>query len=141
MFFLPLDRQVIDLNWKVAHEFLYTAERLPSFGYNLPTNCFCGYFMESSEHLFFSYPLMQSGIDFVQSLLFRTSPLAPSLTVRHMPFGFNANEHLCVPRVFYYLLNLCIFLVWRQRNDHRFRSVSLLPAPMRSQRCCKSCFR
>ena len=77
LFFLPLDRQVIDLNWKVAHGVLYTAERLSSFGYNLPTSCFCGYYMESSEHLFFSCPVIQSAIDFIQSLLFRASPLAP----------------------------------------------------------------
>ena len=31
LFFRPLDRQVIDLNWKLAHGVLYTAERLASF--------------------------------------------------------------------------------------------------------------
>ena len=34
LFYMPLDRQVIDLNWKVAHGVLYTAERLSSFGYH-----------------------------------------------------------------------------------------------------------
>jgi len=136
LFFLPLDRQVIDLNWKIAHGVLYTAERLSSFGYNQPTNCFCGYHMEFSEHLFFSCPLIQSGIGFVQSLLFRASPLAPSLTVRHMLFGFSSDEPLCVPRVFSYLLNLCKFLVWCQRNDYRFRSVP--PSALRLLTCLKS---
>ena len=32
LFLMPLDRQVIDLNWKLAHGVLYTAERLASFG-------------------------------------------------------------------------------------------------------------
>ena len=32
--FFDLDRQVIDLNWKIAHGVLYTAERLSSFGLN-----------------------------------------------------------------------------------------------------------
>ena len=77
LFFLPLDRQVIDSNWKVAHGVLYTAEWLSPFGYNLPTSCFCGYHMESSEHLFFSCPPIPSAIDFIQSLLFWASPLAP----------------------------------------------------------------
>lgn len=122
LFFMPLDRPVIDLNWKIAHGVLYTAERLSSFGYDIPTSCFCGYHMESSEHLFFSCPLVQSGIGFVQSLLSRASPLAPSIDVRHMLFGFSRDELLCVPRVFCYLLNLCKFLVWCQRNDYRFRS-------------------
>ena len=35
LFFMPLDRQVIDLNWKLAHGVLYTAEHLASFGYQL----------------------------------------------------------------------------------------------------------
>ena len=134
---MPLDRQVIDLNWKVAHGVLYMAEQLSSFGYNLPTNCFGGYHMESSEHLFFSCPLIQSGIDFIQSLLFRASPLAPSITVKHMLFGFSSDELLCIPRVFSYLLNLCKFLVWCQRNDHRFRSVP--PSAPKLLVCLKSC--
>ena len=50
--FLPLDRQVIDLNWKIAHGVLYTAERLCSFGYDIPKACFCGFHLESSDHLF-----------------------------------------------------------------------------------------
>ena len=118
---MPFDRQVIDLNWKIAHGVLYTAERLNSFGYDIPTSCFCGHHMESLEHLFFSCPLSQSGIGFIQSLLFCTSPLAPSINVRHFLFGFNSDELLCVPRVFCYLLNLCKFLVWCQCNDYRFR--------------------
>jgi len=120
--FMPLDRQVRDLNWKVAHGVLYTAERLISFGYQYPPSCFCGYHLESLEHLFFSCPLTQSGIDWIQSKLFLASPLAPSITVRHALFGFSSDDFLCVPRVFAYMLNVCKFLVWAQRNDFRFRS-------------------
>ena len=50
--FMPLDRQVIDLNWKVAHGVLYTVEHLTFFGYSLPLECFCGNHLESLEHLF-----------------------------------------------------------------------------------------
>ena len=139
LFFLPLDRQVIDLNWKVAHGVLYTAERLSSFGYNLPTSCFCGCYMESSEHLFFSCPLIQSAIDFIQSLPFRACPLPPPpppIIVRHMLFGFSSDELRCVPRVFPYLLNLSKFLVWCQRNDYRFRSVP--PSALKLLACLSS---
>ena len=118
---MPLDRQVIDLNWKVAHGVLYTAERLSSFGYSLPLACFCGYHLESLEHLFFSCPLVQSGYAWIQSLLVQACPLGPDITVRHALFGFTADELRCVPRVFCYLLNVCKFEVWRQRNDLRFR--------------------
>ena len=120
--FMPLDRQVRDLNWKIAHGVLYTADRLISFGYQYPAACFCGYHLESPEHLFFSCPLVQSGFDWIQSMLFVASPTAPSITVRHVLFGFSSDHLLCVPRVFAYMLNVCKFLVWVQRNDYRFRS-------------------
>ena len=122
LFFLPLDRQVCDLNWKIAHGVLYTAERLSSFGLSVPLACFCGYYSESLEHLFFSCPLVQSGYAWVQTMLSQASPLAPSLNVRHALFGFSADDLRCVPRVFSYLLNVCKYLVWVQRNNFRFRS-------------------
>lgn len=120
---MPLDRLASDLNWKVAHGVLYTADRLISFGYAIPSGCFCGYHLESAEHLFFSCPLAQSGIAFVQSLLSVAAPLAPSIDVRHILFGFDSDELRCVPRVFCYLLLICKFFIWVQRNDWRFRSV------------------
>ena len=107
LFLMPLDRKVIDLNWKVCHGVLYTAARLSSFGYNHSTICFCGFHMETSEHLFFSCPLACSGIDWIQSLL----------------FGFSPDEMRCIPRVLVYLLLVCKYLIWIQHNDHRFRSV------------------
>lgn len=124
LFFFPLDRKVIDLNWKICHGVPYTAERLSSFGYAVNTSCFCGYHTESLEHLFFSCPLAQSGIAWIQTLLSTASPLAPSLCVRHLLFGFDSDEFLCVPRVLSYLLCVCKFFVWVQRNDFRFRSVA-----------------
>lgn len=121
--FLPLDRKCIDLNWKICHGVLYTAARLSSFGYNYPTACFCGHPLESSDHLFFDCPLARSKIDWIQSLIYVTSPLAPSISLRHMLFGFNSDEFLCLPSIFAYLLCVCKFVIWTQRNDHRFWSV------------------
>ena len=120
--FMPLDKSVIDLNWKVAHGVLYTAERLVSFGLQLQLSCFCGAHSENLVHLFYSCPLAQSGISWVQSLLFLFSPVCPSLTVRHLLFGFSNSELRATPKVFSYLLNVCKYFVWLQRNDHRFRS-------------------
>ena len=48
----------------------------------------------SSDHLFFSCPLAQSGIACIQSLLFQASPLAPSIELPHMLFSFSRDE-LC----------------------------------------------
>ena len=58
--FFDIDRQVIDLNWKIAHGVLLTAQRLVRFGLSVPLSCFCGSPVESLEHLFFSCPLAQS---------------------------------------------------------------------------------
>ena len=120
--YLPIDRRVIDLNWKVAHGVLYTAERLASFGYPFQLSCFCGSQPEDLGHLFFSCPLAQSGIDWIQSLLFLHSPQCPSLTARHLLIGFSSTELRSTPMVFSYLLNVCKYFIWLQRNDHRFRS-------------------
>ena len=110
-----------DLNWQIAHGVLYTAAPLSSFGYSLQTSCFCGYHSECLEHLFFACPLAQSGYAWIGTKLSLASPLAPSIDVRHALFGFSSDEMRCVPRVFAYLLNVCKYFVWAQRNDFRFR--------------------
>ena len=121
--FFDLDRPVIDLSWKVAHGVLYTAERLSSFGYDIPLSCFCSAPCESLQHLFFDCPLAVSVLSWLQSLLFCASPLSPTILVRHVLFGFSADELRVVPRVFVYLLNVCKFCIWWARNDFRFRRV------------------
>ena len=122
LFFMPLDRKPIDLYWKVAHGVLYTGHRLVSFGLNVPPDCLRGHSDETLEHLFSYCPLAQSGLDWIQSLLFLSSPLAPAITVCHVLFSFCSDELLCVPCVFCYLLSLLKFFVWCERNDYRFWS-------------------
>ena len=92
LFFFDTDRQVIDLSWKIAHGGLYTAARLASFGYDFNTSCFCGPVSETLEHLFFHCPLAFSVLSWLQSLMFISSPLAPSLVCRHALFGFSPDE-------------------------------------------------
>ena len=75
LFFFDLDRQVVDLSWKVAHGVLYTAQRLGSSGLPVPLSCFCGAPVESLEHVFFSCPLAQSILPWLQSLLFAFTPM------------------------------------------------------------------
>ena len=119
--FFDTDRCVIDLSWKIAHGVLYTAARLASFGYDF--NTFCGPVSETLEHLFFYCPLAYSVLSWLQSLMFVSSPLAPSLVCRHALFGFSSDELLVVPRVFVYILNVCKFFIWHARNDFHFRNV------------------
>ena len=123
LFFFDMDRQVIDLSWKVAHGVLYTADRLSSFGYAIPTACFCGHASESLDHLFFSCPLAVSVLSWLSSLLFLSSPSFGPILLRHVRFGFSEDELLCVPRFFVYALNVCKFSIWVARNDFRFRDV------------------
>ena len=61
LYLMPLDRQVSDLNWRIAHGVTYTADRLISFGYHFDPMCFCGG-TETPEHLLFSCSLAQQGI-------------------------------------------------------------------------------
>ena len=81
------------------------------------------YPVETLYHLFSLCPLAQSGISWVQSLLFRAAPLAPTLTIRHLLFGFSNDELLVVPLLFVYLLNVLKFQMWVMRNNHRCRQV------------------
>lgn len=131
--FFDLDRQVTDLSWKIAHGVLYTAQRLVSFGLQVPLLCFCGAPIESLEHLFFYCPLAQSVLAWLQSLMFSFSPMSPVLLCRHALFGFNLDELRATPRIFVYLLNVCKLLIWQSRNDYRFRDVSPGATPIVAQ--------
>ena len=114
MFFMPLDRKPIDLCWKVAHGVLYSAHRLVSCGLNVPPDCLCGQSDGTLENFFFHCVLAQSGLGWIQSLLFLSAPLAPAITVRQVLFGFICDELLCVRRVFCYLLSLLFCLVSKE---------------------------
>lgn len=117
----PLDRPVIDLNWKIAHGVLYTVDRLLSFGYALDPACFCSLPLETAHHLFYEYPLAQSVLSWLQSVMFRCDPLLPSLSLRHVLFGFSPDELVSVLRIFVYLPNICKNFIWLARNDFRFQ--------------------
>ena len=118
--FFDLDRQVIDLNRKIAHGVLYTAQRLVSFGLSVPLSCFSGAPVESLEHLLFSCPLAQSVLSWLQSLMFSFSPMCPAILCRHVLFGFSSDDLCVTPRIFAYLLNVCKFVIWQPQNDYHF---------------------
>lgn len=122
LFLFNLDRPVIDLSWKITHGVLHTAAPLFSFGLNYGVSCFCRLAPETLEHLSFC-PLAQSVLSWLQSLMFRSSPRCPSLSCRHVLFGFNPDEFCVVPNVFVYILNVCKYFIWRARNDFHFHDV------------------
>ena len=118
-----LDRPVIDLSWKIAHGVLYTAACLFSFGLNYGVSCFCRLAPETPEHLFFSCPLAQSVLSWLQSLMFRSSPRCPTLCCRHVLFAFDPDELRAIPNIFVYILNVCKYFIWLACNDFRFRNI------------------
>ena len=60
----------------------------------------------------------------VKILKFLAAPLAPSISLRHLLFGFSSDELTVVPRVFVYLLFDLKYCIWSQRNDFCFNSVT-----------------
>ena len=121
--FANFDRSVLDFSWKVAHGVALIAQRLISFGLHMSQHCFCGPVLESLSHRVFACPLAQSVLSWLQSLIFRYSPMSPVLVLRHVVFGFNLEELRLLPPVFVYILNVCKFCIWLTRNDFRFRSL------------------
>lgn len=115
-FIFYLDRPVIDLSWKVAHGVLYTAKRLSYFGclafVLFPVNLF--------GICFFDCPLAVSVLSWLQSLLFYSWPLSPTILVHHVSSGFSSGVLRVVPRVFVYHVNICKFCIGWAQNDYRF---------------------
>ena len=139
LFWFSLDRPVIDVSWKIAHGVLRTGQRLVStFGMShIPIACFCNPLStESLEHLFFSCPLAQAVLSWLQSLMSRCSALIPSLLCRQVLFGFNCDELRVVPRGFVYMLNVCKYFLWSARN-YRFRDI----LPSSGTVCAQVCAR
>ena len=77
--------------------------------------------MELLQHLLFYCPLAVSVLSGLQSIMFLASPLCLTILLRHILFGFSADD--VVPRVFVDLLNVCKFCIWGACNDFRFRGV------------------
>ena len=108
LFCFSLNRRVIDVSWQIAQGVLRTGQRLVStFGMShIPIACFCNPLStESLEHLFFSCPLAQAVLSWLQSLMSRCSALIPSLLCQHVLFGFNSDELRVV------LVGLCVCLM------------------------------
>lgn len=111
--FFDMDRQVIDLNWKIAHGVFYTTQRLVSFGLSVPLPCFCGARVESLENLFFFYPLAQcpvlASVPYV--LLFsNVSCYLMSSCSFWLQLWWVAchSSHFCLPSLRLQILNLAI---------------------------------
>ena len=83
--------------------------------------CVCSSCLETAHHLFYECPLAQSVLSWLQSVMFRCNPLLPSLSLRHVLFGFSPDELVSVLRIFVYLLNICKYFIWLAQNDFYFQ--------------------
>lgn len=63
---MPLDRHVIDTNWKIAHGVIYTADRLVSFGMAVDPTCHCTNDRETLQHLFFGCVFTEAVLEQLQ---------------------------------------------------------------------------
>ena len=103
--------------------FVYYCSFVFFFGLNYGVSCFCKLVPEMPEHLFFSCPLAQSVLSWLQSLMFCSSSCCPSLSCRRVLFCFDPGELPFVPNVFVYMLNVCKYFIRHAHNDFRFRDV------------------
>ena len=92
--FVNFDQPVFDFSWKVAHGVFWTAQRLVSFGLHVSQHCFCGPVLELLSHLLFPCPLAQSVMRWLQSLIFRYSPLSPVLLLCHVLFRWETGASM-----------------------------------------------
>lgn len=115
----------MNLSWKIAQGVLCTAERLHGFGYAMSLYSFCGFPLESLDHLFISCPLAQSGLSWIQSLLFPAAPRTPLINIKDVLFQFSCDDFWTFQRVFTYLIGVCKLGVWCQQNDFRFGESAL----------------
>ena len=130
---MPLDRKVRDHSWKIAHGALYTCDRLVAMGKSVDPLCFCSQENETQSHLFFSCNFMSALLIWAYTIFLKITPLCPTLTTRHMLFGFDEAEREIVPPVFSYFLNLLKYFVWLQRNEYRFNNTAPDIAKIRAQ--------
>ena len=92
--FVNFDQPVFDFSWKVAHGVFWTAQRLVSFGLHVSQHCFCGPVLELPSHLLFPSPLAQSVMCWLQSLMFRYSPMSPVLLLCHVLFRWETGASM-----------------------------------------------
>ena len=86
-------------------------------------SCFCQLTPETPEHLFFSCPLAQSVLSWLESLIFCSYFHCPPLSCHHVSFSFDPDELCFVPNVFVYMPNVCKYFIWHPHTDFRFRDV------------------
>ena len=122
---MSFDRNVVDLNWKIAHGVLYTASRLVnSFGMrNIDVRCHCGAPEETLEHLFFECPFAQLLINWVYFQLVSVLPNERPFSVTDLLFGVIAARRKRIPQVFVWMLQTMKHSIWLARCDFRFRAV------------------
>ena len=123
MHICDLDRKVIDLNWQIAHNVLYTNARLVHrFGmHHIESLCFCRADDETLKRLFFECELACLLVAWVYFNLYTINPTASQFTVEELLFGFSEARRRAIPATIMYMLLVVKHTTWVARCDFQFR--------------------
>uniref|UniRef100_A0A1J3GU57 Reverse transcriptase zinc-binding domain-containing protein n=1 Tax=Noccaea caerulescens TaxID=107243 RepID=A0A1J3GU57_NOCCA len=108
------------ISWLVLLSRLPTRDRLARWGMNVSENCvFCYTALESHDHLFFSCPFSAQIWSRFTATLWPNQPLdIPSITTAILSL------HHPTASVLKLLLQVSIYLIWKERNARIFNTVS-----------------
>ena len=118
-----LDRNIVDVNWQIAHGVLYTGARLAHRFHmaHIDPLCFCRADDETLEHLFCGCELARLFVAWVFFNLQSIDPTAGRFTVDELLFGFSANRRRAISSIFVFMLLVMKHTIWVARCDYRFR--------------------
>ena len=116
-----------DLNFKIANNILPVGDFLYKRGISVLVSCvFCGYKVESVDHLFVSCPFLKKFWFFIQEIVYHMFgykfQLVQDIIIFHkIPDNFPEEED----QVIFQLLSLGKYSIWFSRNRKKFDKVSV----------------
>ena len=118
-----------DIAWRCAHEILPVQKLLYKYKISKIQNCIlCNHLLESTEHLFFSCPLVSNiydlMYDWIRAIAYvpgHNIPITLNLILRYMiPSNISLNKYQ--KSLILYLLCECKYCIWNCRNLKKFEN-------------------
>ena len=118
-----------DIAWRCAHEILPVQKLLYKYKISKIQNCIlCNHLLESTEHLFFSCPLVSNiydlMYDWIRAIAYvpgHDIPITSNLILRYMiPSNISLNKYQ--KSLILYLLCECKYCIWNCRNLKKFEN-------------------
>ena len=117
-----LDRNIVNVNWQIAHGVLYTGARLAHRFHmdHIDPLCFCRADDKTLEHLFYECELARLLVAWVFFNLQSIDPTAGRLTVDKLLFGFSATRRQAIPSIIVFMLLVMKHTIWVACCDYCF---------------------